>query len=282
MTVYKLKVTFSIVFIFKNYSPYSTLSKITQFWLVENSTINPKVYSVGVPIKFLWKRRVSGKFERQQKRWPTVASQFEWFYFSPNKELFTNFVMFNHAWRHEEDRWNHFQCHTKPNLRVATILAWFWWLCYHVNWKITSFSAKQLPRTWKVKERSLMLNEKQLISSRVDVYACGEGTVMEIVRWQNHTWNDLVGKKGSFLVFLTGRHVDFFWWKDFFTWIIWAFEPVESEAEKDVVLGSGIFCFPCMKDVSADDMCWNCCKMRRFAVTFDDCFDLSCFHINVR
>ena len=60
--------------------------------------------------------------------------------FLPNKELFTNFVMFNHAWKHEEDRWNYFQCHTKPNLRVATILAWYWWLCYLVNWKITSFS----------------------------------------------------------------------------------------------------------------------------------------------
>ena len=40
---------------------YSTLNKITQFWfgfwLVESSTINPKLYSVGVPIKFPWKRR---------------------------------------------------------------------------------------------------------------------------------------------------------------------------------------------------------------------------------
>ena len=24
--------------------------------------------------------------------------------FLPNEELFTNFVMFNHAWKHEEDR----------------------------------------------------------------------------------------------------------------------------------------------------------------------------------
>ena len=30
---------------------------MTQFWLVENSAINPKLYSVGVPIKFPWKRR---------------------------------------------------------------------------------------------------------------------------------------------------------------------------------------------------------------------------------
>ena len=34
---------------------YSTLNKITQFWLVESSTINPKLYSVGVPTKFPWK-----------------------------------------------------------------------------------------------------------------------------------------------------------------------------------------------------------------------------------
>ena len=40
-----------------HYFPYSTLNKITQFWLVESSTINPKLYSVGVPIKFSWKRR---------------------------------------------------------------------------------------------------------------------------------------------------------------------------------------------------------------------------------
>ena len=42
---------------------YSTLDKITQFWLVESSTINPKLYSVGVPIKFPWKGRVNGKFK---------------------------------------------------------------------------------------------------------------------------------------------------------------------------------------------------------------------------
>ena len=36
---------------------YSTLNKITQFWLVESSTLNPKLYSVGVPIKFPWKQR---------------------------------------------------------------------------------------------------------------------------------------------------------------------------------------------------------------------------------
>ena len=56
--------------------------------------------------------------------------------FLPNKEFFTNFVVFNHALKHEDDRWNYFQCHTKLNLRVATILAWFSWLCYHVNWKL--------------------------------------------------------------------------------------------------------------------------------------------------
>ena len=35
----------------------STLNKITQFWLVESSTIYPKLYSEGVPIKFPWKWR---------------------------------------------------------------------------------------------------------------------------------------------------------------------------------------------------------------------------------
>ena len=92
-----------------------------------------------LPIKFPWKRRVSGKFERQQKM---ADSRFAILMalFLPNKEFFPNFVMFNHAWKYEEDRWNYFQYHTKPNLRVATILAWFWWLRYHVNWKITSFS----------------------------------------------------------------------------------------------------------------------------------------------
>ena len=40
-----------------DYRLYSTVNKITQFWLVESSTINPKLYSVGVPIKFPWKRR---------------------------------------------------------------------------------------------------------------------------------------------------------------------------------------------------------------------------------
>ena len=50
------------------FSTFSTLNKITQFWLVERSTINPKLYSVGVPINFPWKRRVrtiiSGKLQR--------------------------------------------------------------------------------------------------------------------------------------------------------------------------------------------------------------------------
>ena len=41
----------------RDYSLYSTLNKITQFWLVESSTINPKLYSVGVLIKFPWKWR---------------------------------------------------------------------------------------------------------------------------------------------------------------------------------------------------------------------------------
>ena len=124
----------AVAYFLPRYFPlYSTLNKITQFWLVESSTINPKLYSVRVPIKSPWKRRVRKKLA--DSRFAILMALF-----LPNKELFTNFVMFNHAWKHEEDRWNYFQCHTKLNLRVATILAWFWWLCYHVNWKITSFS----------------------------------------------------------------------------------------------------------------------------------------------
>ena len=113
-----------------NYN-YSTLNKITQFWLVESSAINPKLYSVGVPIKFSWKRRV-------RKKMADSGFAILMALFLTNKELFTNFVMFNLAWKHEEDRWNYF--HTKPNLWVVTILAWCRWLCYHVNWKIISFS----------------------------------------------------------------------------------------------------------------------------------------------
>ena len=55
----------------QNITHYSTLNKITQFLFVESSTVNPKLYSVGVPIKFPWKRTVrtiiSGKFQRQIK-----------------------------------------------------------------------------------------------------------------------------------------------------------------------------------------------------------------------
>ena len=74
----------------------STLNKITQFRLVKSITINPKLYSVGVPIKCPCKRRVSGKFERQQKM---ADSRFVILkgLFVPNKGLFTKFVMFNHA-----------------------------------------------------------------------------------------------------------------------------------------------------------------------------------------
>ena len=57
---------------------YSTINKITQFWLVESSTINPKLYSVGVPIKFPSKRSVrtiiSGKFQRQIKSCSQISS----------------------------------------------------------------------------------------------------------------------------------------------------------------------------------------------------------------
>ena len=61
---------------------YSTLNKITQFLLVESSTINPKLYSVGVPIKFPWKRCVSGKFERQQKNGRKSLCNFNGFIFT--------------------------------------------------------------------------------------------------------------------------------------------------------------------------------------------------------
>ena len=107
--------------------------KITQFWLVESSTINPNLYSVGVPIKFPWKQCIRKKMA--DSRFAISVALF-----LPNKGLFTNFVIFNHAWKQEEDSWNDLHCHTKPNSRVATILAWFWWLCHHVNWKLTSFS----------------------------------------------------------------------------------------------------------------------------------------------
>ena len=36
-----------------------------------------------------------------------------------------------------------------------------------------------------------------------------------------------------------------------------AIDPVDSEAEEDVGIDGGLFSFPCMKEVSADDMCWN-------------------------
>ena len=95
---------------------YSTLNKITKFWLIASSTINPKLYSVGVPLKFPWKWCV-------RKKMADIRFTILMGLFLPNKELFTNFLKFNHAWKHEEDRWNYFQCYTKPNLWVATILA---------------------------------------------------------------------------------------------------------------------------------------------------------------
>ena len=55
--------------LWRDFLNYSMRNKITQFWLVESSTINPKLYSVGVPINFPWKRSVrtiiSGKFQLQ-------------------------------------------------------------------------------------------------------------------------------------------------------------------------------------------------------------------------
>ena len=66
-----------------------------------------------------------------------------------------------------------------------------------------------------------------------------------------------------------------------------AIDPVDSEAEEDVGLDGGVFSFPCMKEVSADDVL-ELMQGGPFAVTFDTCiafmtshcFDLSCFHIN--
>ena len=52
---YWIKMIYYQIIVYYYY--YSTLNKITQFRLVKSSTINPKLYSVGVPIKFPWKRR---------------------------------------------------------------------------------------------------------------------------------------------------------------------------------------------------------------------------------
>ena len=55
----------------------------------------------------------------------------------PGRLVLTNvhwLWLFNHTWwKGEEDRWNYFQCCTKPNGRVAAILARFWWLCMYIE-----------------------------------------------------------------------------------------------------------------------------------------------------
>ena len=66
------------------YHTYSTLNKITQFWLVESSTINPKLYSVGVPIKFPWKRRNFVECTKNKKSHDLlvqfVNNRYSWFW----------------------------------------------------------------------------------------------------------------------------------------------------------------------------------------------------------
>ena len=66
----------------KIYIDYSTLNKITQFWLAKSSTINPKLYFVGVPIKFPWKQCIGSKFERQQKNGRQLLRNFNGFIFT--------------------------------------------------------------------------------------------------------------------------------------------------------------------------------------------------------
>ena len=81
------------VCIYFNSRIYSTLNKITQFWLVESSTINPKLYSVGVPTKFPWKRRLSGKFE------PLAARNFVEFTINKNShDLLVQFMNNRYSW----------------------------------------------------------------------------------------------------------------------------------------------------------------------------------------
>ena len=82
------------------YFYYGTLNKITQFWLVESSTINPKLYSIGVPIKFPWKRRVSGEFERQQKNDRKSLRNFNGFIFTKERVVYK----FHHVQPYMETR----------------------------------------------------------------------------------------------------------------------------------------------------------------------------------
>ena len=55
------------------------------------------------------------------------------------------------------------------------------------------------------KEALSSSDEKQFITSFVDVYAHGEGTALEIGQRQNCTWIDLVGEKDVSVVLKSGR-----------------------------------------------------------------------------
>ena len=147
-------------------------NKITQFWLVESSTINPKLYSEELPIILETKHTRNHKQQISismfwsidtchnkvsADRYHVTISRAQ-VYSSSRSSVFLSWPLtkcwfsigsrahvgltrwkpgswhwlwlFNHAWwKGKEDRWNYFQCYTNPNLRVAAILAWFWWLC---------------------------------------------------------------------------------------------------------------------------------------------------------
>ena len=84
----------------QGYNVYSTLNKITQFWLVESSTItDPKLYSVGLPIKFPWKRRNFVECTINKKSHDLlvqfVNNRYSWFWkFSNCTNLSCNFENF--------------------------------------------------------------------------------------------------------------------------------------------------------------------------------------------
>ena len=55
------------------------------------------------------------------------------------------------------------------------------------------------------KEALSSSDEKQFITSFVDVYTHGEGTALEIAQRQTCTWIDLVGEKDVSVVLKSGR-----------------------------------------------------------------------------
>ena len=69
---------------------YSTLNKITRFWLDERSTINPKLYSVGVPIMCLSNAVFYLLFSCQILSflsWVDYTLECKWFFFLPKKRV---------------------------------------------------------------------------------------------------------------------------------------------------------------------------------------------------